>query len=57
MSMFSDCCGVEMDPIQVEYDICPRCGEHCEAVSDEENEPDYIPGLDDGEWGEAEEEG
>jgi hypothetical protein len=27
-------------------------------VNDEDmNEPDYIPGVDDGEWGEAEEEG
>lgn len=55
--MVSDCCGVEMDPIQVEHGICPQCGEHCEAVSDGGDEPDYIPGLDDGEWGEAEEEG
>lgn len=58
MTMISDCCGVEMDPIQIEHGICPCCGEHCEVVNDEDmDEPDYIPGVDDGEWGEAEEEG
>lgn len=55
--MVSDCCGVEMDPVQIEHGICPRCGEHCEVVDDENmDEPDYIPGIDDGEWGEDEQE-
>jgi len=58
--MISDCCGCEV----VLEDICRKCGEHCEPTNDEimvdengvdwivgygEDEPDYIPGLDDGE--------
>jgi hypothetical protein len=47
----SDCCGVESD---MDHKICSKCGEHCEIVTDdsmvEENEPDYLPGYDDGEW-------
>jgi len=27
----SDCCGANMDAIQAEHGICPRCGEHCES--------------------------
>jgi hypothetical protein len=42
----SDCCGVEMTGIQMDYGICPDCGEHCELVADD---ADYIPGVDDGE--------
>jgi hypothetical protein len=28
----SDCCGVHMTMECAELGICPRCGEHCEAV-------------------------
>ena len=43
----SDCCGVESDK---DYEICSSCGEHCEIVTDDSLERDYIPGYDDGEW-------
>lgn len=42
----SDCCGVESDK---DYEICSRCGEHCEILTDDSLEMDYIPGYDDGE--------
>jgi hypothetical protein len=45
----SDCCGVEMTGIQMDYGICPDCGEHCEIVTDDSLDSDYIPGYDDGE--------
>ena len=44
----SDCCNVESNK---DYEICSSCGEHCEIVTDDSLEMDYIPGLDDGEWG------
>jgi hypothetical protein len=53
--IFSDCCGAEIVNDIAGLELCPRCWEHCECII-EEDEPDYIPGLDDGEWGEAEEE-
>ena len=55
----SDCCNV---PSDVDHEICSRCGEHCEILTDdtgrdwlvtsvsEDCETDYIPGYDDGEW-------
>lgn len=43
----SDCCGVESDS---DICVCSRCGEHCEIVSDDSLDRDYIPGYDDGEW-------
>ena len=55
----SDCCNV---PSDVDHEICSRCGEHCEILTDdtgrdwlvtsvsEDCEADYIPGYDDGEW-------
>ena len=43
----SDCCGVESDK---DYEICSRCGEHCEILTDDSLEMDYIPGFDDGEF-------
>ena len=46
--MYSDCCGVEMVGEAVDIRICPRCQEHCDIVNDEDG--DYIPGQDDGEW-------
>lgn len=56
--MKSDCCGVEVVMDIADLELCPRCWEHCDVViEDEDCEPDYIPGYDDGEWGEAEEEG
>lgn len=27
----SDCCNAEMTPLQEEYGLCPKCGEHCET--------------------------
>jgi hypothetical protein len=38
----SDCCGVESDK---DYEICSSCGEHCEIVTDDSLERDYIPGY------------
>jgi hypothetical protein len=32
MCMVSDCCGAWTDS---DYEICSRCGEHCEAVADD----------------------
>lgn len=29
----SDCCGEHLDAVQAEFGLCPRCGEHCEAIS------------------------
>lgn len=43
----SDCCGVESNK---DYKVCSRCGEHCEIITDDSMERDYIPGYDDGEW-------
>lgn len=43
----SDCCGVESNK---DYEICSQCGEHCEIITDDSLERDYIPGYDDGEW-------
>lgn len=40
----SDCCNV---PSDVDHEVCSRCGEHCEIITDDSC--DYIPGLDDGE--------
>ena len=34
----SDCCGCEMTFAQVDFGICPKCGEHCEVVSEEVSE-------------------
>ena len=31
----SDCCGEQMTGEQVDYGICPCCGEHCEAIFQE----------------------
>lgn len=56
---YSDCCGTAMDGVMVDMGICPRCHEHCDVVIDDEhdyliaaidNDEDYIPGMDDGEW-------
>lgn len=41
----SECCGVESD---ADHQICSRCGEHCEIIT-EEYERDDISGYDDGE--------
>jgi hypothetical protein len=43
--MISDCCSAEV----IFDNICSQCGEHCEPVSDEAPEADYIPRHDDGE--------
>ena len=32
---FSDCCCEPMNGEQVDYEICPCCGEHCEPVFEE----------------------
>lgn len=49
--MKSDCCGVEVVMDIADLELCPRCWEHCDVViEDEDCEPDYIPGYDDGEW-------
>lgn len=39
----SECCGAISNE---DIGICSKCGEHCEIM----DEPDYIPGYDDGEW-------
>jgi len=44
----SDCCNAESN---VDHEICSQCGEHCTIIVDDSMEADYIPGLDDGEWG------
>ena len=31
----SDCCGEYLADEHVAYEVCPRCGEHCEVVSEE----------------------
>jgi hypothetical protein len=31
----SDCCGEQMTGEQVDYGICPCCGEHCSVVEQE----------------------
>ena len=46
--MISDCCGVEVVMDIADLELCPRCWEHCDVII--EDEADYIPGLDDGEW-------
>jgi hypothetical protein len=43
----SDCCNVESDE---NHAICSACGEHCEIITDDSLEMDYIPGFDDGEF-------
>ncbi len=45
----SDCCGCEMSFGQVHFGICPQCHEHCEILTDDSMERDYISGFDDGE--------
>lgn len=35
--MFSDCCGCEMNGIQMDYGLCPDCGEHCEVVIEDDD--------------------
>jgi hypothetical protein len=32
---YSDCCGEYMSGEQVDYGICPFCGEHCDPVFEE----------------------
>lgn len=32
----SDCCNEPMSGTQIDYEICPRCGEHCVVISDED---------------------
>jgi hypothetical protein len=59
--LVSDCCGAacyfETGEGSDRIGICTDCQEWCGVVEDiPEDEADYIPGLDDGEWGEAEEE-
>lgn len=29
---YSDCCGVTMTGVQLDYGICPDCGEHCVII-------------------------
>jgi len=31
----SDCCGEYLAMEQAEYEICPRCHEHCEVLTEE----------------------
>jgi hypothetical protein len=31
----SDCCGASMTFAQADYEICPRCLEHCEVIGEE----------------------
>ena len=31
---YSECCGEQMTGEQVDYGICPCCGEHCEVTYD-----------------------
>ena len=31
----SDCCGCESNP---DYEVCSRCGEHCEIITEEYSE-------------------
>ena len=35
MMIQSDCCNEPMSGSQIDHEICPRCGEHCEVISDE----------------------
>ena len=35
MMLQSECCGEPLSGSQIDHEICPRCGEHCEVVSDE----------------------
>ena len=32
---FSDCCEAEMVGSQIDHELCPSCGEHCEVVKEE----------------------
>jgi hypothetical protein len=32
---FSDCCMETMDSVQVDHEVCPCCGEHCEVITEE----------------------
>lgn len=48
--ILSDCCGVEIVNDIAGLELCPRCWEHCDCIFEDENEADYTPGLDDGEW-------
>ena len=34
----SDCCGEYLDGEQAEFEICPRCKEHCEVLFEEYEE-------------------
>lgn len=36
--LVSDCCGVELSGMEVDYGICHCCGEHCSIVNDETGE-------------------
>ena len=31
----SDCCGEYLASEHVEYEVCPRCKEHCEVITEE----------------------
>jgi len=31
----SGCCGSYLDPVQVDHEVCPDCGEHCEIENQE----------------------
>ena len=32
---FSDCCSEHMDSLQIDHEVCPRCGEHCEVIRED----------------------
>jgi len=37
----SDCCGEYLADEHVEYEVCPRCKEHCEIVTEK-----YVEAVD-----------
>jgi hypothetical protein len=42
----SDCCGEYLSDDHVQYEICPRCKEHCEVLTEEcavENDMILLP--------------
>jgi hypothetical protein len=47
--MVSSCCGVEVVDDIAGWELCPSCWEHCDVITDDSMESDYIPGHDDGE--------
>jgi hypothetical protein len=45
--MYSDCCGAYSEYAD-EIDLCPDCMEHCEFISDEDEEEfEYVADIED----------